>query len=237
MPDFHLVEEPDSLVPELRSRSRVGVDTEFMRERTFFAQLCLAQIATPDDIWCVDPLSGHAQEAFWGELLSHDWVLHSARQDIEVVYQTAGAMPASIFDTQVAAALLGFPAQVGYAGLVKELFEWEPIQKVDPTPFDDATPIRPPIASTLRRAISRPRPVPLLDASICDVSTVTKGSKMRGWTSLAIPIPVSATSILSVWPSDPEAPTLRVTAPRSVNLMALINRLSSTCRRRGASPR
>jgi ribonuclease D len=125
MPDFHLVEDPDSLVPELRARSRVGVDTEFMRERTFFAQLCLAQIATSDDIWCVDPLSGHAQEAFWSELLSHDWVLHSARQDIEVVYQTAGDMPVSIFDTQVAAALLGFPAQVGYAGLVKELFDVE----------------------------------------------------------------------------------------------------------------
>ena len=125
MPDFHLVEEPDSLVPELCARGRVGVDTEFMRERTFFAQLCLAQIATPDDIWCVDPLSGYEQEAFWGELLSHDWVLHSARQDIEVVYQTAGAMPVSIFDTQVAAALLGFPAQVGYAGLVKELFDVE----------------------------------------------------------------------------------------------------------------
>jgi ribonuclease D len=70
-------------------------------------------------------LAGHTQDAFWKELLAHDWVLHSARQDIEVVYQTAGAMPASIFDTQVAAALLGMPAQMGYAGLVKELFDVE----------------------------------------------------------------------------------------------------------------
>ncbi len=125
MPDFHFVDEPDSLVQRLSAHGRIGVDTEFMRERTFFAQLCLTQIATPEDIWCVDPLSGHAQDAFWRELLCHDWVLHSARQDIEVVYQTAGAMPASIFDTQVAAGLLGFPAQVGYAGLVKELFDVE----------------------------------------------------------------------------------------------------------------
>ena len=125
MPEFHLVEEPDSLVPELCAQGRIGVDTEFMRERTFFAQLCLAQIATPRDIWCVDPLSGHPQDAFWSELLRHDWVLHSARQDIEVVYQAAAAMPVSIFDTQVAAALLGFPAQVGYAGLVKALFDVE----------------------------------------------------------------------------------------------------------------
>ena len=125
MPDYHFVEEPDSLVAELGNLQRIGVDTEFMRERTFFAQLCLTQIATPDAIWCVDPLSGYPQEAFWKELLQHDWVLHSARQDIEVVYQTAGAMPVSIFDTQVAAGLLGFPAQIGYAGLVRELFDVE----------------------------------------------------------------------------------------------------------------
>ncbi len=123
MPEFHYVEEPDSLIGELASQERVGVDTEFMRERTFFAHLCLVQVATPGDIWCVDPLSGHPQDSFWGELLQHEWVLHSARQDIEVVYQTAGAMPTSIFDTQVAAGLLGFPAQMGYASLVKELFD------------------------------------------------------------------------------------------------------------------
>jgi ribonuclease D len=58
-------------------------------------------------------------------MLTHDWVVHSARQDIEVIYQLAGAMPESIFDTQVAAGLLGFPAQMGYAGLVKELFDVE----------------------------------------------------------------------------------------------------------------
>jgi ribonuclease D len=51
--------------------------------------------------------------------------LHSARQDIEVIYQTAGKMPHRIFDTQVAAGLLGYPAQLGYAGLVKELLDVE----------------------------------------------------------------------------------------------------------------
>ena len=93
MPHYQLIEDPDSLVPELQSQGLVGVDTEFMRERTYFAQLCLTQIAGPDEIWCVDPLSGHRQEDFWKELLAHDWVVHSARQDIEVIYQTAGAMP------------------------------------------------------------------------------------------------------------------------------------------------
>ncbi len=125
MPDFRFVEEPDSLVHELATIDRIGVDTEFMRERTYFAQLCLTQVASPRAIWCVDPLGGFPQDRFWTELLRHEWVLHSARQDIEVIYQTAGAMPASIFDTQVAAALLGFPAQMGYAGLVNELFDVE----------------------------------------------------------------------------------------------------------------
>ena len=125
MPHYHLIEDPDSLVPKLKNQGLVGVDTEFMRERTYFAQLCLTQISGPDKIWCVDPLSEHRQEAFWQELLSHDWVVHSARQDIEVIYQTAGAMPTAIFDTQIAAGLLGYPAQMGYAGLLKELFDVE----------------------------------------------------------------------------------------------------------------
>jgi ribonuclease D len=123
MPRFHFVDEPDRLVDELRDLGRLAIDTEFMRERTYYAQLCLTQIASGTDIWCVDPLAGHSQEGFWKELLAHDWVLHSARQDIEVIYQTAGTMPTSIFDTQVAAALLGMPPQLGYAGLVKELFD------------------------------------------------------------------------------------------------------------------
>ena len=93
MPQYQLIEDPDSLVPTLREQDLVGVDTEFMRERTYFAQLCLTQIAGRDEIWCVDPLSGHQQGAFWKELLSHEWVVHSARQDIEVIYQAAGAMP------------------------------------------------------------------------------------------------------------------------------------------------
>ncbi len=125
MSPYQLVEEPDSLVPALRELGRIGIDTEFMRERTYFAQLCLVQISAGSQIWCADPLSGHAQDDFWQEILAHDWVLHSARQDIEVIYQAAGRMPQSIFDTQVAAGLLGFPAQMGYAGLVKELFDVE----------------------------------------------------------------------------------------------------------------
>ncbi len=123
MPDYQYVDEPDSLIPQLETHNRFGVDTEFMREKTYFAQLCLVQLSANRDIWCVDPLSRHDDDDFWQVLLSKSWVVHSARQDIEVIFQKTGTMPAQIFDTQVAAALLGMPPQVGYAGLVKELFD------------------------------------------------------------------------------------------------------------------
>lgn len=123
MPHYLFVDQPDTMTPRLTGHDHVGVDTEFMRERTYFAQLCLVQVATTNEIFCVDPLTENSQDTFWRELFAREWVVHSARQDIEVISQTAGSMPASIFDTQVAAGLLGYPAQMGYAGLVKELFK------------------------------------------------------------------------------------------------------------------
>jgi ribonuclease D len=125
MPDYSFVDQPDTLVPLVNECQRLGVDTEFMREKTYFAQLCLVQVATEDRIYCVDPLAETGQDDFWQALLAREWVVHSARQDIEVIWQTAGLMPTAIFDTQIAAGLLGYPAQMGYAGLVKELFDVE----------------------------------------------------------------------------------------------------------------
>lgn len=123
MPDYQLVEQPDSVASDLGQHEFVGVDTEFMREKTFFAELCLVQVATGSRIYCVDPLGGHPMAAFWDALMRDTWVLHSGRQDIEVVYHTARRMPEKVFDTQVAAGLLGFAPQMGYATLVKELFD------------------------------------------------------------------------------------------------------------------
>lgn len=123
MPDYLFVDHPDNISQNLTGYARLGVDTEFMREKTYFAQLCLIQISTPDAIYCVDPLVDSGQSEFWKQLLTDSWVVHSARQDIEVVYQTTDTMPREIFDTQIAAGLLGLPAQMGYAGLVKELFD------------------------------------------------------------------------------------------------------------------
>ena len=125
MPDYSFVDHPDNIRQDISGHARLGVDTEFMREKTYFAQLCLIQISTNDAIFCVDPLVENGQGEFWEALLATSWVVHSARQDIEVIYQTVGTMPSEIFDTQIAAGLLGMPAQVGYAGLVKDLFDVE----------------------------------------------------------------------------------------------------------------
>jgi ribonuclease D len=125
MSDFLFVDHPDTIVHDLGTHEYVGVDTEFMREKTFFADLALVQIATGETIYCVDPLTDESIESFWETLMRDTWVVHSARQDIEVVSQAAGRMPERLFDTQIAAALLGYPAQMGYAALVKELFDIE----------------------------------------------------------------------------------------------------------------
>lgn len=112
----------EALNSALAKADRIAVDTEFMREKTFYAQLCLVQIATRREIYCADPLTGTDLGDFWPALMNCDWVLHSGRQDIEVFYQAARQMPARIFDTQIAAGLLGYAPQMGYATLVKELF-------------------------------------------------------------------------------------------------------------------
>jgi ribonuclease D len=125
MTAFTLVDEPDSITSELHDLPLLGVDTEFMREKTFFAQLCLIQLAAPDRVYCVDPLAGSPMQAFWEETFRKTWVVHSARQDIEVIFQSSGAMPEKLFDTQIAAAFLGMQPQIGYAGLVKALFDVE----------------------------------------------------------------------------------------------------------------
>ncbi len=123
MSEARLIHDPDALATalfRLRSSDRLALDTEFMRERTYHAQLCLVQIATESDCYLIDPLVG-LDLAPLHELLqdrSRLKILHAARQDLEVLLQSGGAVPGPLFDTQVAAAFLGFPPQVGYAELV-----------------------------------------------------------------------------------------------------------------------
>ncbi|MAD92190.1 MAG: hypothetical protein CMQ54_05640 [Gammaproteobacteria bacterium] len=122
MLEYHFINHPNKIIQNISGYNEIGLDTEFMREKTFFPQLCLVQISTRDNIFCIDPFTKDDQTKFWKELLSKNWIVHSARQDIEVIFQTTGIMPNTIFDTQIAAEIIGMQVQIGYANLIKELF-------------------------------------------------------------------------------------------------------------------
>ena len=102
----------------------VSVDTEFMREQTFWPKLCLIQVAGPQGAFIIDPLSnGLDLSAFW-QLMNDESVVkvfHAARQDIEIFYFETGKIPHPIFDTQVAAMVCGFGDTVSYSNLVKKI--------------------------------------------------------------------------------------------------------------------
>jgi len=125
MPEFQLIplEQAMELGERLLKQERIGIDTEFMRESTYFPQLCLIQVAIGEQLFCIDPLDTESPGGFWDALHAPAWVLHSGRQDLEVMSQVAGQLPASVFDTQIAATLLGHAPQLGYANLVADLFD------------------------------------------------------------------------------------------------------------------
>ena len=118
------VEELRRLVAQLREAPAVGIDTEFMRERTYYARLCLIQLATDDVAAIVDPLSiedlSPLCDLFADQAVAK--VLHAGSQDLEIFYRVCDLAAAPVFDTQVAATLAGFPQQVGYGALVQEMF-------------------------------------------------------------------------------------------------------------------
>jgi len=100
----------------------LALDTEFMREKTYRAELCLLQIADGDNAVCIDPLAIQDLSSLAPLLGASGGVkiMHAARQDLEVLFPAVG-MVQPVFDTQIAAALAGHPSQVGYAELVRRL--------------------------------------------------------------------------------------------------------------------
>lgn len=124
-PSDLLVDRPAAVpraVAAVTAAPLVAIDTEFVRTTQFAPRLCLVQLAAGDAIFCVDELADLELGALWDALLADgERVLHAAKQDLEVIYQRCGRLPARVFDTQVAAALTGHPAQVGYAALVQAL--------------------------------------------------------------------------------------------------------------------
>jgi len=102
----------------------VTVDTEFLRETTYYPLLCVAQIATSDEAVVIDALAQDLDLAPFFELMANESVLkvfHAARQDIEIVWHQAKLVPRPIFDTQVAAMVLGYGDSISYDQLVQRI--------------------------------------------------------------------------------------------------------------------
>jgi len=109
---------------DLAKNDYVTVDTEFLREQTFWPQLCLVQLAGVNVEAIVDPMSGGIDLAPFYKLMADPntvKVFHAARQDIEIVVMKAGVVPAPVFDTQVAAMVCGFGDSISYVNLVKKI--------------------------------------------------------------------------------------------------------------------
>ena len=113
-----------ALCSRLSKARFIAVDTEFMRERTYWPKLCLVQVAGGEDAAIVDPLAEGLDLGPFLELLAAPGVLkvfHAARQDIEIFYNITGAVPAPLFDTQIAAMVCGFGDAAAYETLVAKL--------------------------------------------------------------------------------------------------------------------
>jgi ribonuclease D len=126
--DYLLIETAQSLnsfCAQCRDVAWLAVDTEFLRESTYYPKLCLLQIATPQLVACIDTLAINDIDPLLNLLYDSriTKVLHAARQDLEIFYHLRGTLPQPVFDTQLAAPLLGFPEQLGYTGLVEAFLD------------------------------------------------------------------------------------------------------------------
>jgi ribonuclease D len=121
-----------SLCEELAHEPYVALDTEFMRDRTFWPKLCLVQVAGAARHAAIDPLAPEIDLAPLFALMQDERVLkvlHAARQDIEIFWHLSGEIPQPVFDTQLAAMVLGFGEEVAYETLVTQVAK----AKVDKT--------------------------------------------------------------------------------------------------------
>src|SRR4051812_12560612 len=109
---------------ELAKDEFATVDTEFMREQTYWPELCLIQMAGADRQAIIDPMAGELDLEPFFALMANISVLkvfHAARQDIEIIFNKSGIIPTPIFDTQIAAMVCGFGDQVSYEQIVRRL--------------------------------------------------------------------------------------------------------------------
>lgn len=116
----------EAILPALAAAPILAIDTEFMREKTYYAKLCLVQIGTPDEAYVIDAIALANDLPKLAPVLASAEsmkVFHAGSQDMEILLRATGVTPAPVFDTQIAATLAGFPTQVGYAQLVKEMVD------------------------------------------------------------------------------------------------------------------
>ncbi len=117
-------EDLKALCDRLKEAEFVTVDTEFLRDNTYYPKLCLIQVADDNEAHCIDPLADGIDLAPLWELFENDKVLkvmHACRQDMEIFFLEMNGLPTPIFDTQIAAMVCGFGDSVGYETLVTKI--------------------------------------------------------------------------------------------------------------------
>ncbi len=119
------IDQPEQLaafVASIKSSPWLALDTEFIREKTYFPRLCLLQISDGNTAACIDPLAltdfTPLLEVLFDTSITK--IFHAARQDLEIFFNEWQRLPLPLFDTQPAAALLGYGEQIGYAGLIQK---------------------------------------------------------------------------------------------------------------------
>jgi ribonuclease D len=127
----HTITDPqelDALCHRLRSPSQIGVDTEFVSEDTFYPELCLIQVATPDEMAVIDTVAIQDVEPFWNVLTEGDHVtiLHAGREELNFMLRAVGKLPKKLFDVQLAAGFCSHEFPSAYGSVVNKFLRHQP---------------------------------------------------------------------------------------------------------------
>ncbi len=118
-------EDLKALVDRLSQQPFIAVDTEFMRENTYWPDLCLVQVASPEEAAGIDPKADIDLKPLLDLFVNNRDVLkvfHAGGQDLEIIHNLTGKVPYPLFDTQIAAMALGHGEQIGYSNLIERAF-------------------------------------------------------------------------------------------------------------------
>ncbi|MEO7564419.1 MAG: ribonuclease D, partial [Sphingomicrobium sp.] len=116
--------ELEAFVGRLTDHPFIAVDTEFMRENTYWPDLCLIQVASVDEAAAIDPKADLDMQCLLDLFVDNREVLkvfHAGGQDLEIIHNLTGKVPYPLFDTQIAAMALGHGEQIGYSNLIESL--------------------------------------------------------------------------------------------------------------------